>query len=173
MKDTKNSVIIILAAIIVILFVLLVAKNNQNTVQNNPKSINKSVQKTIKKETATTFPQQSPTVVIKDIINSYKTCANTPTCPLSSSFRSRAQALEKANNPLNPITRMAGGYINPIYSVITELPTISIIKVTNQSGSNAIEFDLTNIKNSWELTNTYCYSNPQSAITDTKIISCN
>jgi hypothetical protein len=172
MKDKKDIIIILLVVIIVLLFVFLYKDNQyKNTVTHN-NAVSSKTHAQIKIPKNVSFPNQSPLTVMKYIITNYNTCISNSVCPLSSSFRKTAEKYIKNKGVLNPITRIKGTFINPVYSIITELPTISIIKVTNSNGTNATEYDLKNINNKWALTNSYCFNSPQSQITATAIAAC-
>ena len=176
MNKNRDFIIIILVIIIIVLSVVIYNQDNKrsanltvhNSIANNtPATINKSnTYKNI------SFPNENPTTVIQYIINNYNTCIDRVICPISFNFRKISKEYIQNKGILNPITRLTGTFINPIYAIVTELPTISIIKVSNADGSNAIEYDLSNIKNKWILTNSYCFTNPNSKITSTKILSC-
>ena len=176
MNKNRDFIIIILVIIIIVLSIVIYnqdkrsanLKTGSRQANNTPATINKS-----NSSKNVSFPNQNPTTVMQYIIDHYNTCIDSSICPISSNFRTISKEYIGNKGTLNPITRLNSTFINPTYSIITELPTISIIKVFNANGSNSIEYDLSNIKNKWVLTNSYCFSNPNSKITATKILSCN
>jgi hypothetical protein len=176
MNKNRDFIIIILVIIIIVLSIVIYSqdkksatlKTSNSSTINTPATINKGI--TSKTES---FPNQNPTTVIQYIIGHYNSCIDSSICPISSNFRTISKKYIKNKGKLNPITRLTGNFLTPTYSIVTELPTISIIKVSNFNGSNSIEYDLSNINNKWVLTNSYCFNNPDSKITATNIISCN
>ncbi len=172
----KEYIIIsILAIAVIVLSILLYNSYKKNSVKNsNPTGIYTQIKgfNTKKASKNLSFPEQDPITVMQYIIDNYKSCINSSNCPISSSFRERSLQYIKNGGKLNPITRLTGPYTNPIYSIITELPSISIIKVSGANSSDIQEFDLSNINNKWVLTNSYCFNDPNSGITNTNILTC-
>jgi hypothetical protein len=172
----KNTIIVILAIAVIVLSILLYNSYKKNSVKNsNISGIYTQIKgiNTKKASKNLSFPEQDPITVMQYIINNYKNCIESSNCPISENFRERASQYIKNGGKLNPITRLIGPYTNPSYSIITELPSISIIKVSGENSSDIQEFDLSNINNKWILTNSYCFNNPNSGITNRSISTCN
>ena len=161
----KDIIIIVLAVLIVFLFTQNVLQKPKIVVYKNSKTTASSISK---KETGS-IPNQNPVLVTETIISKYNTCINNTSCPITPQFRTTLQTYVKNIHTVNPITRQSGALTNPQVTIVTELPSIAILKVENQNQTNEMEFDLVNKNNTWELNNTYCFQSPQTAIT-TKLV---
>ncbi len=164
----KDIIIIVLAVIIVLLFAQNVLQKPKVVVYKNSNSTASSISK---KETGS-IPNQNPILVTEGILSKYNTCIQNTSCPITPQFRTTLQTYIKNVHHVNPITRESGALENPQVSIVTELPSIAILKVENQNQTNIMEFDLVNKNNTWELNNTYCFSSPQTGITDKLVPLC-
>lgn len=164
----KDIIIIVLAVIIILLFTQNVLQKPKIVVYKNSKTTASSISK---KETGS-IPNQNPVLVTESILSKYNTCIQNTSCPITPQFRTTLKAYMKNVHAVNPITRESGALTNPQVTIVTELPSISILKVQNQNQTNIMEFDLVNKNSSWELNNTYCFQSPQTPITASLVPLC-
>jgi hypothetical protein len=170
----KDVIIVVLAVIVVILLAENILSNNKSNaaVYKNKQQKNSVISKNTTLQKNTPIPNENPVTVTNTVLSLYKTCVNDLKCPLSSTFRKTLSEYIKNVNKVNPLTRLNGPILSPQISIITELPTIAMIKIESINHTDIMEFNYINKNGSWLLNNTYCFSSPQTAITPKLVPIC-